>query len=635
MHGPLRLGAAVLAASLAVVVVAGTASAAPPEIYPLAQVKRGQTGYGVTTFAGTTPERFTFEVVSVVHNFLPKQDIVLVKSDDPKMQVSGFWQGMSGSPLYLDDKVMCAFSYGFRFNKVALGGCTPIDYMKRDGLGPVRRGNPPGAATGPASAPAHVARPAAASLADWRRLTPQVDAAAALDALGPARKSWLLAAPLPAPPSHAGLHAEQGELMTAAVPLSVAGFGAPAFDTLAKLFGDYDVTPVRAGGSAGTGAGAGAEGPREFVMGGSIAVELIRGDMSAAAVGTVSYIDGHNVLAFGHPMFQTGETYAPVSTAIVHAVIPSAQSAFVMGTPAREIGSLVQDRQAAIMADTNLRAATIPLDIAITSGTAKHTDTGHFHVEILDSKFLTPSLAGAAVLNAVNYYLPDRDDATAKIESTVRIKGHEPLSFVDYIYANDGAGSVMGGVRGLRVLVPLMLNPYAPVTVESIELKVDLRYEANFGEIKELRVPTTELIAGKRNLVSVVMDTWNGQDLVEDVPVDVPAELAGSIVQLEISAGDSAKLDAAPPVDLPSLLAAFRHLLPGTVWAATIYPGDEGVAVEGKVVRDLPASVVDKLRPQSHTQRVAAYRPIARTLSPARRVVNGGGSILVRVRAAR
>jgi hypothetical protein len=193
----------------------------------------------------------------------------------------------------------------------------------------------------------------------------------------------------------------------------------------------------------------------------------------------------------------------------------------------------------------------------------------------------------------------------------------------------------MGGVRGLRVLVPLMLNPYAPVTVESIELKVDLRYEANFGEIKELRVPTTELIAGKRNLVSVVMDTWNGQDLVEDVPVDVPAELAGSIVQLEISAGDSAKLDAAPPVDLPSLLAAFRHLLPGTVWAATIYPGDEGVAVEGKVVRDLPASVVDKLRPQSHTQRVAAYRPIARTLSPARRVVNGGGSILVRVRAAR
>src|SRR5580692_8978917 len=120
----------------------GTALANPPETYPLAKVHRGQTGYGMTTFAGDTPERFTFEVVSVVHNFLPKQDIVLVKSDDPKMAVTGFWRGMSGSPLYIDDKLLCAFSYGFAFNKIALGGCTPIEYMKRDGLDSYRRMSP-------------------------------------------------------------------------------------------------------------------------------------------------------------------------------------------------------------------------------------------------------------------------------------------------------------------------------------------------------------------------------------------------------------------------------------------------------------------------------------------------------------
>jgi hypothetical protein len=634
MHGLSRLGAAALAASLAAFALEGPAAAGPPELYPLAKVHRGQTGYGMTTFAGVTPERFTFEVVSVVHNFLPKQDIILVKSDDPKMQVPGFWQGMSGSPLYIDDKLVCAFSYGFRFNKIPLGGCTPIEYMKRDGLEPVRRGGPGGqrlAASGPAGSGS--ARPTA-SLEDWRRLTPRVDAAAALDALGPARGNWLLAAPLPSP-SRPRLKHEQGELMTAAIPLSVAGFSAPAFGTLAKMFDDTDVTAVRAGGSAGaTGAGA-TEGPREFQMGGALAVELIRGDMSAAAVGTVSYIDGHNVLAFGHPLFQSGEGYAPVSTAIVHTVIPSAQSAFVMGTPAREVGSLVQDRQAAIMADTSLRATTIPIDIAITAGTAKHTDTGHFHVEILDNKFLTPQLAGAAVQNAVGYYLPDHEDATAKIESTVRLKGYPAISFVDFIYANDGGGSIMSGVRGLRVLVPLLLNPYAPVTIEGVDVKVDLRYEANFGEIKELRVPTAELIAGRRNTINVLLDTWNGDDLIEAVPVDVPAELAGSIVQLDVSAGDSAKLDAAPPVDLPSLLSAFRHLLPGTVWAVTLYPGDEGAALEGKIVRDLPASVADKLHPVSHTQRAQVYKPIARTVSPAHRVVNGSGSILVRVRAGR
>ena len=621
-------------AAVGVIAWAALAHAGPAEIFPVAKVQRGQTGYGLTTFAGTKPERFTFEVVSVVHNFLPKQDIILVKSDDPKMAVSGFWQGMSGSPLYIDDKVVCAFSYGFRFNKVALGGCTPIDYMKREGDA-FRRGQPVAASAGGGI---KLVQPMAATLDDWRRLTPTVDAAAAMAALGPARKSWLLSAPLPAPVTRPA--AIDDQTMTASMPLSLAGFSAPAFGQLEKLFGDSNIVPVRAGGAGGstgtsastTGVGKSEAGPTKFIPGAPLAVEMIRGDMSAAGICTVSYVDDNKILSCGHPIFQTGETYAPVSTASIHAVVPSAQSAFLMGTSINEIGSLVQDRQAAIVADTNLRAPTIPIDIAITSGTDKHLEKGAFHVEVLSNKFLTPSLAGAAVMNAINYYLPDRTDVTARVESTVRIKNQEPISFVDYVYANDGAANVMGAVRGLRVMVPLLLNPYAPVTIERVDLKVDLRFEANYGEIKEVKIPTGDLVVG-RNMVKVLMSTWDGKDVVEDVAVDVPDSLAGGIVQLEVCAGDAAKLDAPPPVDLPSLLHAFRSLLPGTIWSATLYPADEGVALDGKLVRDLPQSALDKLHPQSHTQRAQLYKPIARTKSPAKRVVNGTSSTLVRVRA--
>ena len=615
-----------LCAAAGVLVCASVAHAGPVEIYPLSKVQRGQTGYGMTTFSGTTPERFTFEVVSVVRNFLPKQDIILVRSTDPKVAVSGFWQGMSGSPLYLDDKLLCAFSYGFRFNKIALGGCTPLEYMKKDG-DTYRRNTPVQASSknGP-----KIVQPASASIQDWRRLTPTMDAAAALDALGPARKSWLLSAPLPSPlPKPSPVDGNQ--TLTASVPLTVAGFSAPAFAQVEQLFADTNVVPMRAGGTSNPKSDG--SGPTKFVMGGSIAVELIRGDMSAAAVGTVSLVEGEKVLAFGHPMFQSGETYAPVSTAYVHTVIPSAMSAFVMGSPVNEIGSLVQDRQSAIMADTGLRSPTVPVDISITSGTGKHSETGTFHVELLNNKFFTPALTGAALMNAINYYLPDRDDVTAKVESTVRIKGHEPITFVDYMYANDGAASVMGGVRGLRVLVPLLLNPYAPVTIERVDIKVDLRFEANYGEIKELKVPMAELVPGQRNIIKVLMSTWDGKDIIEDVPVDVPMSLAGGIVNLEVTAGDSAKLDAAPPVDLTSLLAAFRKLLPGNVWAVTLYPADDGVALDGKLVRDLPASAQDKLRPQSHTQRAQPYKPITRTVAPAKRVINGSVSTLIRVRA--
>jgi hypothetical protein len=609
-------------AALGVFACAAVAHAQPTEVFPVSKVQRGQTGYGLTTFAGTKPERFTFEVVSVVKNFLPKQDIILVKSDDPKLAVSGFWQGMSGSPLYLDDKLVCAFSYGFRFNKVAIGGCTPIEYMKREGDA-VRRGK----VFQTVGTSYKTVQPMAASLEDWRRLTPTVDAAAAMAALGPTRKSWLLSAPLPSPVQRPP--SVEDQTMTASVPLSIAGFSAPAFGQLEKLFGDSNIVAVRAGGTSG---GKVEGGPMKFQPGGPIAVELIRGDMSAVGICTVSSVEGDKVLSCGHPIFQTGETYAPVATANIHAVIPSAQSAFLMGTAINEIGSLVQDRQAAIVADTGLRAPTIPIDIEITRGTDKHVEKGTFHVEVMNNKFLTPSLAGAAVMNSINYYLPDRDDVTARIESSVRLRGHEAINFVDYVYANDGAASVMGAVRGLRVLVPLLLNPYAPVSIERVDLKVDLRFEANYGEIKEVKIPTSDLVVG-HNMIRVLMSTWDGKDVVEEVPVEVPASLAGGIVQLEVSAGDSAKLDAPPPVDLPSLLNAFRSLLPGNVWSVTLYPADEGIALDGKLVRDLPQSALDKLHPQSHTQRAQVYKPISRTKSPAKRVVNGTSSTLVHIRA--
>ena len=613
MHRAFRavVGTLVLGAS-------ASALAAAPATYPLARVHRGQTGYGLTTMQGTSPVRFTFEVVGVVHNFLPKQDIILVKSDDPKLKVTGFWQGMSGSPLYLDNKVACAFSYGFRFNKIALGGCTPIEYMKRDGM-VVRRG---GAAGGAGQAP-EVVRPAAATLEEWRRLTPTGDLGTALDTLGPARGDWLLSTPLPPPPTRPA----EGETMAAAVPLAVAGFTAPAFAQVEKMFGDYDLSPMRAGGTGAPSPG----GPRHFQMGGSIAVQLIRGDMSAAAIGTVSYVDGPQVLAFGHPMFQVGEFYAPVATTEVHTVIPSSMSAFVMASPAREAGTLVEDRQTTIAASTRLRTRMIPLDITILTGHGKQTRSGEFHVQILDNKFLTGALAGAAAMNAVGYYLPDRDHATARIDSEVELRGAEPIRFVDYLYAPDGAGAVVGGARGLRALVPLLMNPFAPVDVERVSLKIDLRYAPDYGNIKEVRLPAPELAPGKRAWLEVVLTPTPAPRGSTGSRSTCRRGLAGSICQLEVTAGDSASLDAAPPIDLPSLLRAFHRLLPGNVYAVSLYGADQGVALDGKIVRDLPASALDKLHPGTSTQKVATYRPVARTLSPAKRVVNGKVTVLVRI----
>jgi hypothetical protein len=615
------------------------AAADKPELYPLSKVKRGQKGYGMTTFQGTTPERFEFEVVGVAKNFLPELDIILVKSDDPKLQVSGFWQGMSGSPLYIDGKLACAFSYGFRFNKVPLGGCTPVEEMIKEGATPLRGAADSGITKPKKSKKGQKGKSAAkkastgtlptqvASLEDWQRLTPSSDLGEAFDAMSAPRTSWLTSTPLPPAPAKAGAGGgDDDEVMSATLPLSIAGFQADGFDQLEHMFGAYGLEPVRAGGTGGPSA----DGPTSFTMGGSIAVQLIKGDMSAAATGTVSYIDGETVLAFGHPMFQTGETYAPVATSEVLGVVPSAMSAFVLAQPINEAGALVQDRQSMIKADTSLRHPMIPVDIYITSG-EKGSEKHEFHVEIWNNRFFAGGLAGAAVFNAISVYLPDRDHTTAKIESTLKIAGAKPFQFTDYLYANDGAGSIIGGARGLRAIVPILHNPWTPVQIESLELKVDLTFDANYGDIKELRLPTTELEPGKKYTVDVVLESYGKKDIVDQVPFEVPVSLAGQLVTLEVVPGDAARLDAAPATDLKSLYAAIRKLLPGNVYAVSLYGAEEGVAVDGIAVKDLPPSAQDKLRPQTTTQRAETYRPIHRTTSPAKRVINGGASVMVRI----
>ena len=199
-----------LVASLLLLGWAAPAWAKGPNTYPLSQVRKGQKGYGLTVFEGTKPERFEFEVLGVLKQALPKQDLILVRSNDQKIIERGFARGMSGSPLFIEGKVACAFSYGFPFSKGQIGGCTPIEYMLEDAKKPIR---------GPEKA-------ALASADEWNRLQPLKRAIAAFDGeteRGPG-DAWLLGAPLPTPPRQpSASYGSEGSLVRAGIPLSIAG----------------------------------------------------------------------------------------------------------------------------------------------------------------------------------------------------------------------------------------------------------------------------------------------------------------------------------------------------------------------------------------------------------------------------
>ncbi len=624
--------------SLGILAAAATPAAAEkPEIFPLSKVKKGLKGYAMATFQGSTPERVEFEVVGIMKNFRPNLDIIMIKSDDPKLEIPGIWHGMSGSPIYFDGKMACAVSYGWSFTKTTIGGCTPIEAMIEEGLETPVRGDPSVQSAGgktKKSKKGKKSKPTAsygtlptqvATADDWAALTGTGHLDDAMLSVGAPREDWLLSTPRPPLPDVA-TPSEDGMVMSA-VPLAISGFTSGTYAKLEQLFHGFGLDPMNAGGSG----GADPAGPTAFTMGGPIAVQLIRGDMSAAGYGTVTYIDGKDVLGFGHPMFQTGETYLPVATAEVIGVVPSAQSAFVQSISINEAGSLVLDMQSMIRADTSLRHPMIPVDIYLTRRDGKTEVKDEFHVEIWNNKFWTAALANAAVGNAVDLYMPDRADATAKISSTLKVKGYDALSFVDYLYANDGAGSVAGGARGLRAIIPLLFNPWTAAEIDKLEVNVDLTFAADYGDIVELRLPAGELKPGSTVNLEVVLESYGKKDVVDLVPVEIPTSLAGQIITLEVVSGDGARLDVAPPTDLKTLIAALRKLLPGDVYAVTLYAADEGAAVDGIAVRDLPASAQDKLHPQTSTQRAESYRPLYRTTSPATRVINGSASATVRI----
>ena len=84
------------------------------------------TGYGVTVFEGTRPDTFAVEVMGVLNNVMPDQDIILIKANTELLQHTMIMAGMSGSPIYINERLIGALAYSWSFEKEPIAGVTPI-----------------------------------------------------------------------------------------------------------------------------------------------------------------------------------------------------------------------------------------------------------------------------------------------------------------------------------------------------------------------------------------------------------------------------------------------------------------------------------------------------------------------------
>jgi hypothetical protein len=552
---------------------------AQPAILPLSEVRPGMVGQAFTVFQGVKPEPFKVRVVSVVPNFLPQQDIILVRAEDPRVAICGIAAGMSGSPVYVDGKLMGAIAYGWSFAKEGLAGVTPIETMRAASQRPRR---PPG-------------------------------------------DPFLVEDRSVRAPRQSSLSEGEPRLQTASLPLAVSGIPDGAMRELGEALRPFGMVPMRAGG-----AGKQPATIEPLQPGGTVGVALIRGDMSAAAMGTLTQTQGKTVLAFGHPMMGLGEVNLPMVSGQVHTIVASLSSSMKLVSPLAEIGAVVQDLSSGIVGELGRQAPWVPIEVLVS---ARGEKPRKFRAEVALHRRLLPLLANTVIGSALGEAEPDVTDMVIAMTTRLAVRGVGNVEIRDQLFSNEGLlGRALSQARGLKALTDLLGNPFEPAVIERADVDLRVEYRNDVAEIVSAALPEGRVRPGETLPVRVVLRPYAGKEFVETIPVLIPRMLAGKTVKVEVASGALVRPDMPKPESLRGLMDNLRVSYPAKAIVVSLSTTDSGVSLRGLLIPSLPDSALDTLRSTSQTRRADAYRVADRTLHPCDRLVTGRQELTIRVR---
>jgi len=612
--------------------------AADDPIFPLEEVRPGQRGVGWTVFRGTEPEPFEVEVVAVLRKFLPKQDVVLIKVLDERVAFTGVAAGMSGSPIYINGKVMGALAYAWGFAKEPLAGVTPIETMLKDARRPLRTlappptlrtanrsGTSPGTSSGPPSGTAHRAL-IAQGLAELESM--------ALAHWGPGAQQGALATesdrsllgPL-------GLESERGlsgagvdgtQMRRMALPVGFSGVSADVLQALAADFDRVGLRPVQAGGG-----GIGSTRKPNLAPGGAVGIQLIDGDMSAAGTGTVTYVTGSTVVAFGHPMMSAGQVALPMTGAEIHHILPSLSSAFKIASPLAPVGTLLQDRPSCVAGRRGVTAPMVPIRISVAVGDEKPEP---FRARIAVHDKLTPILATAVAASAVRQAVPEPLDAAVRLSTKIVLAGRKPLIIEEDLFSTMGLSArALTQSRGLRSLSLLMNNPFEPVSLERLEVDAHLHFGRDVARVDGVRLQSHQVQPGEDAVVAVRLAPYGGEPFEHLVRLPIPQRFAGRVLDLEVAGGSAVRRRVATPQTLAQLETALLRFYPASELVVSLSSQEKGAAVQGHLLSGLPPAALDTLMPVQKNGKPEIQALHERKVVAAPRLVFGTAKTKIRV----
>jgi len=546
----------------------------------VSELRAGMTGIGRTVFEGAELQDFQVRILGVLRNVQgPKRDLILARLEGGPLAQTGVAQGMSGSPVYIDGRLIGAVSYSIgAFSKEPIAGITPIEEMKDATAMPRAR------TTRQARLELPVTRESltAALTATYARLAPFAARPADVQTLGI--------------PAAAG--AQLGAMMRPiATPLLMGGFDPDIADFIAGPFRDSGFAPMITGAAS-----AGVEAPTGPLReGDAVGVSLISGDLEMGATGTVTHIDGDRVYAFGHPFYNLGPAEFPMTRAHVFTMLPSLMTSFKISSLGETIGTMQQDRATAIAGTLGKGPALVPMTITVVSdraaGAAPVTRT--VTLNLVNDQLFTPLLAYVSMFNTLGAYERQYGAATLSIKSRTRLKGHGDLTLED-VFANDNP--ILGASTAVAGPLTMMLgNTIEAVTIEGLDVTVSATETPRTASIERVWLDDIRPRAGRTVPLKVLTRSYRGEEKISTLPIEIPANAPR---ELTVLVTDGRQLNAMEQRELrgslqPQTIAQLVRVLNDTRRNNRIYvrlmTGRAGAVVNGEAMTALPPSVLSVL----------------------------------------
>ncbi len=591
-----------------------TKGAPAQPLYALDDLRPGMKGIARTVFAGSEAQEFGLEILGVLPGFTgPRQSTIIAKLSGANVDKTGVFAGMSGSPVFIDGRLVGAIAYSFPFSKEPICGITPIQQM----IDIFEQGNEKPRRTTEARATSFMEL----ASAEWKPRLPKTNFAST-SLIAPVTAGSPLAPlmgqqiqPIATPVVFSGISQESLSLFSSELTksglLPVSGVGGSAAFTPLEPFDEKTLTP-----------------------GTSVSVQLVRGDYSVAASGTVTFRDGEHIYAFGHPFLGLGGSDMPMTESSVITVIPNSYNSFKLAIPGRMVGTISQDRATGIFGQLGHAPRMIPVKINL------HTSRDRveqFSYEVVSDEFLTPLLVNITIFNTIATRERSLGDSTISVNGSISVDGQDPIA-VQRRFSSANAAVLAAGSIATPVSA-LMGSGFDEVNIKGIVVDIDSSEEKRAATLERISLDRTEVRRGEKVEVQAYVRTDSGKQFVERIPVQIPADAPSG--QLMIMIGDGATLQEASaskvfvPRDLAQLVGAINKTKKNDRLYLRLLRPAVGVVIGTSELPNLPPSVVATL---NNDRSSGGYTPTAlsqvyeRELAAAEFVISGQQVISVTIK---